>query len=332
MTKRLRSSDPLDRTTSDALRGLDPAADVDPQLASSPRAQQTLTRILATDSAGPALPPVRTGWARGPGRRWVVAGAALVGVGALVVVPGLIADRFAVSPAAKSAVVAPRKIAINTEFASWTATGKAATPAEFAAGGKKCMSEYAGPGGVGPGSDGKMVAQAKTFLVERRGVWTFVILIGPGENGRGGFQASCLIKDYAAATANGPDTSGGGGGGGQAASYEEPPVVLAPNVVEVTTGGGCVGTESGSTCMSIGRTGSDVASVIINTIERGPVTATIQDGYFAAWWPGPPMDMHWPKAGEPAPPEPPMATYTLILKDGTIRAGIPQKQLYSKRQ
>jgi hypothetical protein len=35
----------------------------------------------------------------------------------------------------------------------------------------------------------------------------------------------------------------------------------------------------------------------------------------------------------PAPPKEPAApTYTLILKDGTIRAAIPQQRLWSKRQ
>ena len=313
MTSRLHNSDSLDRATSDALRSLDPAAGVFPQAAGSPRAQETLARILATDSAGPVTPPVRTGLARRPRRRWVVAWVGLVAVGALVVAPGMIAD-----------------LPGNTAFASWTATAKAITPAETAAAGKKCTAQYSGPGGFGPGSDGKMVAQSHTVLVERRGAWTFVLLTGPGEKGRGGFEATCLMKDYAAAVAGGANT--GGGGSGSAGSYDGPAVVLAPNMAEVTGGGGG-GDETGTTYSSIGRVGSDVASVVINTIQQGPVTATIHDGYFAAWWPGPALaPMHMPKKGEPAPPEPAAPTYTLILKDGTVRAAIPQERLRSKRQ
>jgi hypothetical protein len=90
------------------------------------------------------------------------------------------------------------------------------------------------------------------------------------------------------------------------------------------------GDAAGTTWSSIGRVGSDVASVVINTVEQGPVTATIHDGYFAAWWPGPIVTL--PKKGEPAPTEPASPTYTLILKDGTIRAAIPERQLWSKRQ
>ena len=57
MTARLHNTDSLDRTTSDALRSLDPAAHVDPQVVASPRAHDALARILATDSAGPAVAP-----------------------------------------------------------------------------------------------------------------------------------------------------------------------------------------------------------------------------------------------------------------------------------
>jgi len=301
MTSRLHSSDSLNRATDVALRSLDPAAGVDRAVAASPRAQETLARILATDPAGPVTLPVRTGLARRPRRRWVVAFVGLVAVGALVVAPGVIAG--------------------NTAYASWTATAQPITPAETAAAGKKCTAQYAGPEGFGPGSDGKMVAQSRTFLVERRGDWTFVLLTGPGEKGRGGFEATCLMKDDAAA--DGANTGGGGGGG--AASYTEPAVVLAPNAAEVTSMGGSGG-STGSTYVSIGRVGSDVASVVIDTIEQGPVTATIHDGYFAAWWPGPPM--------APAPPkeEPAAPTYTLIMKDGTIRAALSQQELWSKRK
>jgi hypothetical protein len=310
MTARLHSPDFLDLTTRDALRSLDPADNLDTRMVDGPRAQDTLTRILATDTAGPAVaPPVRTGRARRPRRRWVVA-AALVGVGALVVAPGMLHSQ--------------------TAYASWSATAKAITPAEAAAAGKKCQAQYAGPGGFGPGSDGKMVAQARTLLVESRGVWTFVLLTGPGEKGRGGFQATCLMKDYAAPGA-GSDT--GGGGGGEAESYDGEAVVLAPDMAEVT-GGSSSGDQTGSTSSSIGRVGSEVASVVINTVQQGPVTATIHDGYFAAWWPGPALDSIFLPRGEktePAPTQPPEPTYTLILKDGTIRADIPQTQLWSKR-
>lgn len=305
MTSRLHNIDSLDRATSEALRSLDPAAGVDPSVAASPRSQETLARILATDSAGPGTLPVRTGLGRWPRRRWVVACIGLVAVGALIVVPGVIGG--------------------DTAYATWTATAQPITPAETAAAGKKCTAQYSGPEGFGPGSDGKMVAQSRTFLVERRGDWTFVLLTGPGEKGRGGFQATCLMKDSAAAVAGGPNT--GGGGGGSARSYDAPALVLAPNTAEVTDSGGSGDDSTGSTYSSVGRVGSDVASVVINTIEQGPVTATIHDGYFAAWWPGP--IMAFPKKGEPAPPEP---TYTLILKDGTVRAAIPQQGLWSKRQ
>jgi hypothetical protein len=99
------------------------------------------------------------------------------------------------------------------------------------------------------------------------------------------------------------------------------------NLAKVTESGG-TSDNTGTTYSSVGRIGSDVASVVINTIQQGPVTATVHDGYFAAWWPGPALPP-LPEKGEPAPPAP---AYTVILKDGTIRANIPETQLWSNRQ
>jgi hypothetical protein len=57
-------------------------------------------------------------------------------------------------------------------FASWSAKATPATPSETAAGGKECRRQWGGPEGIGPGSDGKVVAAAKVSLVENRGAST----------------------------------------------------------------------------------------------------------------------------------------------------------------
>jgi hypothetical protein len=111
-------------------------------------------------------------------------------------------------------------------------------------------------------------------------------------------------------------------GGGSAQSGGPGLSPVASNTVAPITGVG-FSTQSGATWCVAGQVGSDVVSVVINTIEHGPVEATIQNGYFAAWWPGPgPLPM--PTAVPVGP------TYTLTLKDGTIRANIPQEQLQPK--
>ena len=284
MTSRLHNTDPMDRTTDAALRSLDPAANVDPAVATSPRAQDTLARILATDSAGPAMaPPARIGLARRP---WVLVGAALVGVGALVLAPGMLSGQ--------------------TAFASWSATATAVPPAEAAAAGQDCRTHWGPSGGLGPGSDPKVVETAGAVLVERRGAWTYVLL-----RGAGGFEATCLFKDKS------PED--GFTGGGSTSTYDT--AAVAPSTAAIHTLGR-TGDDHSSYADSTGRVGSDVASIVINTAQQGPVKATIHDGYFAAWWPGPGLA----RAGEEkAGPDP---TYTLILKDGTTKADIPMAQLW----
>jgi hypothetical protein len=295
MITHLHHIDFLDPATSDALRSLDPA-NVDLQVAACPRAQETLARILATDPSEPITTPlIRTRLGRRARRRWVVAGAALVGVGAMVVAaPGLRQG----DPAATTVPQTHRMLADNTELASWSPTTKAVTPAEAAKADKECRRQWAG---IGP----KVVEAAHTALFDHRGAWTFVLL-----EGSGGFEATCL--------SNG--SSKGFGGGGSAGRHDT--AAVASNTAVVHPGEVSF-TADVSYWQQTGRVGSNVASVVINTIQQGPVTATIQGGYFAAWWPGPGQAMG--KDSEKGmPPEP---TYTLILKDGTIKAAIPQAQL-----
>lgn len=292
-----------DGATDDVLRSLDPAGNVGPEVVGNSKAVDTLARILATDPAepaGPAAPPVRTGWARVPRRRWVLAGAALVMASALVVAPALTHK--------------------ETAFATWSAEATAATPSETAAGGEECRRQWGGPEGIGPGSDGKIVAAAKASLVESRGAWTFVLLLSGGD-----FEATCLYNRH-------PASDQGFSGGGGTIKYDTPVArALAPNAIEVHSEG-TTGDDNSSYAETTGRVGAEVASVVVNTPHQGAVKATVHEGYFVAWWPGPGiprMNMD-PKAE--ALPEPESPTYTVILKDGSVRADLPVKQIWSTRK
>src|ERR1035437_9598198 len=291
MITRLHHTDFLAPATSDALRSLDPAH-VDLQVAACPRAQETLARILETDPSEPITTPlIRTGLGRRSRRRWVVAGAALVGVGALAVAPGL----WQGDPAATTVPQTHRMLTDNTELALWSPTTKAETPAKAD---KECRRQWAV---IGP----NVVEAAHTALFDHRGAWTFVLL-----EGSGGFEATCL--------SNG--SSKGFGGGGSAGRHDTAAVASDTAVVHP---GEVSFTADVSYWQQTGRVGSNGASVVINTIQQGPVTAPIRGGHLAAWWPGPGQAMD--KDSEKGmPPEP---TYTLILKDGTIKAAIPQAQL-----
>jgi len=316
MTARLHHTDPLDRATGDALRSLDPA-NVDPQVAVSPRAQATLARILASDTPEPTTTlPVNTVRTRRPRRRWVVAGAALVAVGVLIAAPAMLSGRTpVVAPSVlkgKAAVVVPRALGGNTAFASWSPTTKAITPAEAALAGKKCKADQLEDPlrrlqFINTAAARKVVGSSQVRLVDRRGAWTMVYL---GGGIQPGYDVVCLKEyDSHGAILNGGGSAGSGGPG---------PSPVASNTVAPIVEFG-FSTQRGATACVAGQVGSDVVSVVINTIEHGPVEATIQNGYFAAWWPGPATTLV-------------TATYTLTLKDGTIRANIPQGQLQPKHR
>jgi len=304
MTPRLHNTD-LDRATSEALRSLDPAGIVDPQLVGNPRAQDTLARILATDPAAPTTPPpAMAGWLRGPARRWLLAGIALVGVGALVIVPGFRHGN-------PTATMVPLKYPTltNTEFASWSPTSKAGTPAEAAKAGKDCTTKWVRTGALGPAHPGPGVTVHQTadaVVVDRRGPWTFVLIEGGVD---GDFEATCMYND-----------SGSGKAFSGSIGISAAGAVPVNTVVAGIRGNGGIGQNTYS--WSTGRVGSDVASVVINTVEQGPVEATVHDGHFAAWWPVP-LSVVVARPGQHS-PEP---TYTVILKDGTTKAAIPQAQL-----
>jgi hypothetical protein len=151
---------------------------------------------------------------------------------------------------------------------------------------------------------------AAAVVVDRRGLWMFVLIEGDAQ---AGFEATCMYND------NGSGKAFTGGIGAPAAGTV-PSNTVVPGI------GGSGGVDQNTYSWRTGRVGSEVASVVINTVEKGPVKATVHDGYFAAWWPVPPGVL----AVRPGPhsPEP---TYTLILKDGTIKAAIPQAQIATQR-
>jgi hypothetical protein len=208
----------------------------------------------------------------------------------------------------KTAVVVPRALGGNTAFASWSATTKVITPAEAALAGKSCKAEQLHYTAAAQ----KIVDSSQIRLVDRRGAWTMVYLGGG------------VLPDYGVICLNKHDSQGAilAGGGGSAGSGGPGTAPVASNTVALFTALG-FGTQSGGTSCVVGQVGSEVASVVINTIEHGPVEATIQNGYFAAWWPvpGPPA---LPTAAAVFP------TYTITLKDGTVTANIPQEQVLLK--
>lgn len=238
-----------------ALRSLDPAdQDVDP---SSVRARSDLHAILATDPAPdprqlPWPPATGVGRPRGPARTTrrlaLVAAMAAAVTAAMVALPSLTGG--------------------DQAFATWTAVPagmSAQHRAEAAAGCRESQED-------GPGSEyAADLDGAELVIAERRGVWTTVVLAGTD-----GFSATCITDDSANLFADGMI-----GSMGTPAGYAAP----APREMFATDLG--TGTmDAGDISLAAGRAGSDVVGVVYRSRAHGDVTATVNQGHFALWFPG----------------------------------------------
>jgi hypothetical protein len=252
-TRRTDVLDPLDPLTTAALRSLDPAAQVDPEASLSVRAQESLTWIMASDPAPGALGADGRATRPSPRRGWALAGATLVGAGALTVGPAMLGGQGA--------------------YATWSAIPSSAPAAVAAAAGQDCYARHNHDGPPDPQIDRDAAHDATAVLVERRGQWTYVLLDGPR-----GFEATCLLRN----NGDGKEVTGGGYVG---TLGTEPP---APD--SMTTHGTRTQSDDQSSYREIsGRVGSEVTAVVLNTLQQGRVRATVSGGHFAAWWPGPPV-------------------------------------------
>ncbi|GAB3436725.1 hypothetical protein GCM10027517_07210 [Phycicoccus ginsengisoli] len=169
----------------------------------------------------------------------------------------------------------------GTAYASWTPTARVASPEQQARLGWDCMSHLSGHG-------------YRVRLVELRGRYAYTVL-----QGSDGYEATCLAQD--------PDTSPlTMVQGFEGPLAEEPPSAgLMTNSVRSMTD------DNGDVAFEVtGKAGADVVSVSIVT-DFGDVQSTLEDGYFAAWWPG--RKSLIPSFGPPNP------TVRITLKDGTTR-------------
>ena len=102
-------------------------------------------------------------------------------------------------------------------------------------------------------------------------------------------------------------------GGGNGPAWTPPPGQIRP--VTVSQFGGPTAAS-----FTDGTVGDDVVAV---TIHAGPetVTATVQNGRYAAWWPGKAfVDGPLPPDGQGGPQE--MLTYDVTLTNGTVKTNI----------
>ncbi|MBC7630529.1 hypothetical protein [Aeromicrobium sp.] len=67
----------------------------------------------------------------------------------------------------------------------------------------------------------------------------------------------------------------------------------------------------------VGRVGTNVVSVVLDTFAKGPVTATVMGGHFAAWWPD---ESITDESEDQASPGDELSGITVTLSDGTARS------------
>lgn len=233
-----------------ALRSLDPAdRHIDP---SSPRARADLEAILATDPETPALTG-RPRSATRPARR-----VALIGGVAAALAAGLVAM--------------PSLTGGDQAFATWTAAPaemSAQQRPEAAADCRKNMADGAGADYL------DQLAGAEIAVAESRGVWTTVVLAGPG-----GFSALCIT-----------DESGNWFERGMIGSVGHLSTYVAPAPRELLATDLGVGSMGGhDLSLAAGHAGSDVVGVVYRSQTHGDVAATVSHGRFALWLPGDEFD------------------------------------------
>jgi hypothetical protein len=193
---------------------------------------------------------------------------------------------------AGAVIVLPGGIGGGQAYASWTPAPTSLTDAEIALIGPECRDELA---------KGRLLdlEQARLVLAERRG--EYAALLYRTENPE--ISGSCLAHNVPGSDEVDDVVWGVGGGSG--------PADLAP------PRGYTQGTIADFRNASItdGAVGAGVTGVTIHAREL-TVEASVANGRYVAWWPGPAFDDVEQPSGNADPGL--FITYDLTLRDGTV--------------
>lgn len=182
----------------------------------------------------------------------------------------------------------------DAAYASWTATPTAVASDELDAAATACRDQLGGPG------SSIDIDSAELVLAERRG--EHVALLYRTENPD--MSGSCLVRNPQGSTDVDDVDSGVGGSTG--------PALKAPT--RGYTQGAIAQFNEAS--ITDGAVGDAVTGV---TILAGTFTvnASVQNGRYVAWWPGPAFQSGPLEPSGEGGPEP-ILTYDLTLRDGTV--------------
>lgn len=245
------------------------------------RAKATLERIVATEPTTAAPCPEAPAPARRGWRRFVLVSAA-VGTFAFALIAGLVMFQGIGGD--------------NEAYASWTGAPEPVSGDSLDAVASACQNQvdrYFVEWGNHPD-------KAKLVLAERRGA--YVALLYRTENPD--TSASCLARNLEGSTRVSNIQTGAGGSSGPA--EKAPPRGFTQ---------GAIGQYS-EFSITDGAVGDEVAGVTIHAGDL-KVKASVQNGRYAAWWPGPAFESGPPEPSGQGGPEP-ILTYDLTLTDGTV--------------
>lgn len=189
----------------------------------------------------------------------------------------------AAAAVAATAVVLPATTGGQPAFATWTERPSEASAHDARVLRRSCLDKV---GDTVGGQGAPLVASEDlgTRLVDRRGDWVSVLLTWSGPD-RYQLTVAC-IGELPPGSADGPQqvTYSVSGGGGFAAPQGQE--LIEGPMSEFAVGGGLLGlgrSEQAST--TSGEVGPEVVGVTIHAGGTG-VEASVQDGTYAAWWPG----------------------------------------------
>lgn len=199
-------------------------------------------------------------------------------------------QRIAVVAAAAAALVAvPVLNGSDNAYAGWTAYPAALSTGQSSAVARQCQRWVKDP---------PIQATTQVVLSERRGDIGLALLTGPN-----GLLVPCELSLDAPGEAK----------GGLSEFY----LPRTPQADQILSDGGSgFAEDDGEPIFRVvsGRVGADVTGVVVHTEEQGDVIASVKDGYFTAWWPGPPES---PGAHTALPMN---FTFTAKLRDGTTNS------------
>ena len=276
-------------TIDNQIRHLDPASDVPDDAGWSASADELLAQLLRhpllpEDDSAPAPRPLGRSTSRTA--RWLVpVAAASVGVLALSTLVGG-----------------------SDAYASWTAYPTGTTVAPSSPGGQWCTTWWSM-------DNSELDARIRPVLTEVRGDHTLVV-----GRGVGGVNALCLARTDESE----PEASGG------TQVWTAPTVGTQPGDISLTGYDTQSEADRDPSPEDIdpafsaitGQVGDGVTAVVVNTPQQGPVSASLVDGTFAAWWP---WEMTW---GDPASPN---LTFDIALADGTRLEAVPMEGIDHRR-